>query len=80
MQVRDDMGRTALIYAVHAAQVELAQKLVRIGSDLRAVDWESGRSVLEWARLSAKPDEMTEWVKKALAEQSATVDEPPNED
>ena len=75
VHVHDDMGRTALMYAVWAAEVEIAQKLVRMGSDLNAVEWEDGNSVLGWAELSARPDEMTAWVKKALAAQAASGSE-----
>ena len=66
----DDMGRTALMYAVWSGKKDLARKLVDIGADLEAVDLESGDSVLDWARLSANPDEMAEWVKQMMQERS----------
>ena len=68
VHLTDGMGRTALMYAVWGMKSDLACRLVELGADLRAVDWESGRTVLEWARASAKPAEMAAWVEQALQE------------
>ncbi len=68
VRLRDDMGRTALMYAIWLEELDICRKLVNLGADLEAVDSESGWSVLDWARASSKPDEMAVWVEQARQE------------
>lgn len=70
VHLADDGGRTALMYAVWMEQTILARGLIDLGADLYAVDRESERSVLGWARASSRPDEMAAWVERIMRERS----------
>ncbi len=65
VHVTDDMGRTALMYAVYTASLSLVKKLAVLGFELEARHTGEGDSGLQCAECSADP-EIVAWVKAAL--------------
>ena len=66
VHLTDSMGRTALMYAAWLAELEICRRLVDLGADIEAVDWESGRSVLDWARLWTEAEPVVAWIEETL--------------